>query len=140
MSVMIVAGCGKAEDNEDKRVTRNNAKTEGHDRTAGDDDAQRRAMATLNAWTLGDAVVIHHLARLKWPESLNNVQEYLDDKKLAELLKNPHTGDNPGYEYVKPTTARPDPKTILVYQLRDGKRDMSLPVVYADGKTGVHKE
>ena len=97
-------------------------------------------MATLNARTLGDAVVIHHLARLKWPESLNNVQEYLDDKKLAELLKNPHTGDNPGYEYVKPTVARPDPKTILVYQLRDGKRDMSLPVVYADGKTGVHKE
>ncbi len=137
---MIVAGCGKAEDNEDKRETRNNRETEDQDGTAGDDDAQRRAMATLNARTLGDAVVIHHLARLKWPESLNNVQEYLDDKKLAELLKNPHTGDNPGYEYVKPTVARPDPKTILVYQLRDGKRDMSLPVVYADGKTGVHKE
>ena len=139
-AIIIVAGCGKANNDENKREPQNNTQTERQDQNTDDNNAKRRETATQNAQSLGDAVVIYHLARNKWPESLNDTKEYLDDKKLAELLKNPLTGDNPGYEYVKPTVARPDPKTILVYQLRDGKRDMSLPVVYTNGKMGMHTE
>ena len=41
------------------------------------------------------------------------------------------TGDNPGYEYVKPADNSAD--AVILYQLRGGKRDLSLAVAYADG-------
>ncbi len=52
---------------------------------------------------------------------------------LAALMKKPLTGDDPGYEYVKPADGAPAETTVIRYQLRDGKRDESLPKYYLSG-------
>jgi hypothetical protein len=55
---------------------------------------------------------------------------------MAKLMKNPLTGDDPGYEYVKPkgnlNDKRFDSQQVILYQLRGGKRDTSIKVGYAD--------
>ena len=65
------------------------------------------------------------------PENLDELLvPYLDGDK--NVFVNPVTGDYPGYEYVKP---EPDasPNTVILYQLRDGERDVELEVLYYDG-------
>ena len=75
----------------------------------------------------------------EWPERLDTVSDNLKggDAIFRELLKNPVTGDDPGYEYVKPEGKLDGPgfdsQQVILYQLRDGKRDTSLKVGYADG-------
>ena len=71
----------------------------------------------------------------KYPDKLDDVKEYCE---YHLLITNPVTGDNPGYEYVKPQEDAP-PGTILLYQLRDGKRDLDLKVTLLDGSVGVGK-
>jgi len=69
-----------------------------------------------------------------WPENLEELGKSVGGPAdLAELLVNPVTGDNPGYEYVKPEENSPLSQLIIVYQLRNGKRDLTLPVGYGDG-------
>ena len=64
----------------------------------------------------------------KWPETVD-----LSGKT------NPLTGDTPGYEYVAPTEFNESgypvdtENTVVIYQLRNGQRDTSLPVGYANG-------
>ena len=52
-------------------------------------------------------------------------------------MKNPLTGDDPGYEYVKPNgnanDSDFDSQQVILYQLRAGAQDDSLKVGYADG-------
>ena len=43
-------------------------------------------------------------------------------------MLNPLTGDNPGYEYVKPTQPPGFPTEIMLYQLRNGVRDLDFSV------------
>jgi len=50
-------------------------------------------------------------------------------KNFDELLVNPLTGDDPGYEYVKPTD--PTKEEPMVYQLRKGKRDEEIAIGYS---------
>ena len=66
----------------------------------------------------------------EWPEGLAALTE--QNPGLAPMLKNPITGDDPGYEFVKPTEAEPGADTPLLYQLRGGQRDESLGIGYAD--------
>ncbi len=54
-------------------------------------------------------------------------------KDYAKLTANPLTGDNPGYEYVKPKDDAPSATTVVLYQLRGGKRDETLKVAFKDG-------
>ncbi|NLT72337.1 MAG: hypothetical protein GXX91_16810 [Verrucomicrobiaceae bacterium] len=66
----------------------------------------------------------------QWPDKLEELKGN-PDLDFAKVIKNPVTGDDPGYEYVKPTGD--DPRTIILYQLSNGKRDTTLPVGHADG-------
>lgn len=52
-------------------------------------------------------------------------------RNFDELLVNPLTGDNPGYEYVKPTD--PIKEEPMIYQLRNGKRDEEIRICYSTG-------
>ena len=67
----------------------------------------------------------------EWPTQLSELDEFLENS-ADQYLTNPLTGENPGYEYVKPE-GDVTPKTIVLYHLRDGQRAEDLPVGYADG-------
>jgi hypothetical protein len=51
------------------------------------------------------------------------------------VFTNPITGENPGYEYVKPADDAPA-HTVVIYSLRGGQRDLKQPMGYADGHVG----
>ena len=71
---------------------------------------------------------------LEWPDNLEQVKPLLEEEDMDWLL-NPITGDDPGYEYVKPPgdiTSVHDSTTVLLYQLRDGEHDLGLDVCYRD--------
>ena len=71
---------------------------------------------------------------LEWPDNLEQVKPLMEEADTDWLL-NPITGDDPGYEYVKPTgdlTNVHDATTVLLYQLRDGERDLDLQVCFRD--------
>lgn len=75
-----------------------------------------------------------HDEQQQWPDHLSELVPLLDGN--TSVLSNPLTGEDPGYEYVKPTLPPNDPKaksTIVIYQLRRGKRDTELEVGYLDG-------
>lgn len=74
----------------------------------------------------------------EFPNKLEDLKEHVGKsgphkKTFEEAIQNPITGDNPGYEYVKPASKRPGP-VIILYQLRSGKRDESLKVTIANGE------
>jgi hypothetical protein len=73
----------------------------------------------------------------EWPERLDQIKDKVGGADaLANLLKNPLTGDDAGYEYVKPKGKMGEAEfhsQVVLYQTRGGKRDTSLKVGYADG-------
>jgi hypothetical protein len=73
-----------------------------------------------------------------WPDRLDQIKDGVGGEAvMARLMKNPLTGDDPGYEYVKPKGKIDDKDfdsdQVILYQLRGGKRDTSVKVGYADG-------
>lgn len=74
-----------------------------------------------------------------WPDDLEQVRKYVKGNFGGELMTNPVTGDDPGYEYVKPqpdSDGNVEPRTIILYQLRGGSRvedPDELAVGYANG-------
>jgi hypothetical protein len=101
--------------------------------------ARKKIEASDNLKQLSIAIIKYHDERNAWPDTLEQVkpmigQQYMgttigNGKDYADLLKNPFTGDNPGYEYEKPS----DGHAVVLYQMRGGKRDLSLPIAHADG-------
>ena len=72
------------------------------------------------------------------PDDFDDLAPFCGGKeKLASMLANPVTGDNPGYEYIKPTGGANLNGTVMIYQLRSGQRDLNLPVARADGSVGA---
>lgn len=70
-----------------------------------------------------------------WPEKLDDTREFTDRRIGYEnMIGNPYTHDNPGYEYIKPSPNADPSKTVVLYQLRDGKRDINLRVGFGDGR------
>ena len=69
----------------------------------------------------------------QWPNDLGQVRNDVESD-FDMLLQNPITGDHPGYEYVQPPANADPATTVILYQLRDGERDMTLRVGFADGK------
>lgn len=73
----------------------------------------------------------------QWPDSLEQIKDDLGgDAAFNELMTNPLTGEFPGYEYVKPEGQLSDSgnwQQVILYQRREGQRDTSLKVGYADG-------
>ena len=74
----------------------------------------------------------------EWPDSLDQIKESVGgEAAYQKLLTNPVTGDNPGYEYIKPK-GNPnnfgyDAHQLILYQLNKGKRDPNLKSGYSDG-------
>ena len=87
------------------------------------------------------ALIKFHDDNKAWPEKLDEVKPLIGKegpmgvigkgKDFAALMANPLTGDNPGCEYVKPKDGGTAP--VMLYQLRGGTRDESLPVAFRDG-------
>lgn len=78
----------------------------------------------------------------KLPDRLDDLQEcFASVEEFQQALRNPVTGDDPGYEYVKPPrgvvgTALAD-RVVMVYQLRAGQQAWDLPVGYVCGQAGL---
>lgn len=93
------------------------------------------------------AIQLYHAQNMKWPDKLADAAPMIgkDDaigviggaKGFATLMKNPVTNDDPGYEYVKPADMTKLEGTVVLYQLRGGKRDTSLKVGFLDGGVGM---
>jgi hypothetical protein len=91
-----------------------------------------------NMKILGMAIIEYRGDEGQYPESLDQVEEHAkkvaaemgSDKDFATLMKNPLTGDDPGYEYVKPSEGDPLEETVMLYQRRGGKRDETLAKCY----------
>ncbi len=66
---------------------------------------------------------------LGYPLQLEDVRPYVGD--YDQLIKNPRTGDDPGYEYVPPTEHMAN--VPLIYELKGGQRDPEGWVLYVDG-------
>lgn len=87
-------------------------------------------------------IAIHQYAgrhRGDLPEKLGDVEEYMPPGEFVKLLKNPFTGDFPGYEYLPAKNMDEiDPsKTIILYQLRNQLRVVDSYVGFADGR--IHR-
>lgn len=68
-----------------------------------------------------------------WPDNLDDLKgNGIDDADWNALTINPINGEYPGYEYIKPKDSASPSTTVVLYQLDDGQRDMSLAVGYAD--------
>ena len=90
---------------------------------------------TANLKMMSTGIMMYRRAYNDWPDTLDQIVSIIagnSDTKM--LLTNPITGDNPGYEYIKPAADADPATTIVMYQLSGGKRDTSLPVLYADYK------
>lgn len=77
----------------------------------------------------------YHIINDEWPDDLGQVRE-LVDSSFDDVMRNPITGDDPGYEYVRPSADADPATTVILYQLRDGQHDTSLRVGFADGHVG----
>lgn len=96
--------------------------------------AAQRVSSSNNIKRLTLALVQFHEDQQQWPDQLTEVLPFLNGDTM--VLSNPITGEEPGYDYVKPTIAPEDPQsstTVVIYQLRHGKRDTELEVGYLDG-------
>ena len=95
-------------------------------------EAAQKAQSLNNIRQLCLAVMNYQQINEAWPETIDDLRSQVPD--LDMILENPVTMDNPGYEYVKPEGEDPVlSETVIIYQLRNGQRDMTLPVGYADG-------
>ena len=113
LSIVTIAGCGAVS------AARNAAR-------------QNQSASQMKQLSL--AILTYRDMKGEWPERFDDVSEFTEGADgLASLLINPATGDNPGYEYVKPTHDEVNmAETIIIYQLTGGERDLTLPVAYAD--------
>lgn len=111
---------------------------------SGCSDARQEMASGNNLKELSCAIIKYHADNKSWPDSLGDVKPLIGKegplgvigkgKDFAALTTNPLTGDNPGYEYVKPPAdVKSSAATIVLYQLRGGKRDATLPVAFLDG-------
>jgi hypothetical protein len=95
-------------------------------------DAANQTISSNNVMALCLAIIAQRDQNSgAWPESLDEVRANVPG--YDQLIVNPVTKDNPGYEYVKPPDGADAATTVIIYQLRGGARDESLPKGYADG-------
>ena len=100
-------------------------------------DRAEESRHNMNKLQLGMHVYAHK-HQGDWPERLDQIKDEVGGADaFSKLMKNPQTGDDPGFEYVRPKGRLSDPsfdaQQVILYQLRSGKRDSSLKVGYADG-------
>jgi type II secretory pathway pseudopilin PulG len=100
---------------------------------SGCNDAKKQIQSASNMKQIEHAISMYEREHKAWPDSLEQVKPLMiaNGMDFATLMKNPLTGDNPGYEYVKPPATGGD--GVVLYQLRNGKRDATVEVAYIDG-------
>jgi hypothetical protein len=116
-------------------------------------DAQRKKDLPLaiasgeNMTALCLGILSYHHEYGNWPDRLDDIKPFIGGLSpnptlgiigkghdFAFLLRNPLTGDSPGYEYVKPPDeTEEDSGTTVLYPLRDGRRDYDWGRGYANG-------
>ena len=99
---------------------------------------QRRYEAFVNLRQLTLAILEHEAWHRDMPDSLDQLEQYFESPEtFRRIMTNPLTGDYPGYEYIDPGPRRSlvgrSGDTVIMYQLREGQRDLTLPVGFADG-------
>jgi hypothetical protein len=98
--------------------------------------AELEKQSIANMHELASAVWEYRDWKKKYPDELKgeDIEKLVGGREFYEqIMVNPITGDNPGYEYVKPPDDTPlsaDP--IIIYQLRNGQRDTSLKAYALD--------
>ena len=103
--------------------------------TPGARDAALRLSSRNNMKQIVLALLQHYEEKQQWPDGLDELLPLLENNRA--VFENPVTGDNPGYEYVKPSGSLEEIKaadTIVLYQLRNGQRDRKLAVAHLDGQ------
>ena len=103
--------------------------------TPGARDAALRLSSRNNMKQITMALLQHYEEKGQWPDGLDELLPLLENHQA--VFHNPLTGDKPGYEYVKPSRPLEEinaAETIVLYQLRNGKRDPNLAVAYLDGQ------
>lgn len=103
--------------------------------TPGVREAALRTSSHNNMKHITFALLDYYKANQQWPDKLDALLPSLEVGK--SVFENPLTGDNPGYDYVKPTAPLEKitaAETIVLYQLRDGQRDRQLACAYLDGQ------
>ena len=99
-------------------------------------EAAKRAQSTNNMHQLG--IAMHRYKATEgqgWPAALDELEPYVSDQ-FETLMTNPVTLYYPGYDYVPPVDSPNAASAVVLYQLRNGQRDLSLDVLYGDGHVG----
>jgi hypothetical protein len=100
---------------------------------AGETARTIQSASQLQLWGLAIDAYERRNGQGAFPANLEALRPFTDN--FDQLIKNPVTGDNPGYELAQPTVER----HVTMYQLRNGKRDTALDVLYVDGSVGPLK-
>ncbi|MGI9445601.1 MAG: protein kinase domain-containing protein, partial [Rubripirellula sp.] len=103
--------------------------------TPGVREAALRTSSHNNMKQITFALLDYYKANQQWPDKLDALLPSLEVGK--SVFENPLTGDNPGYDYVKPTAPLENitaAETIVLYQLHNGQRDRQLCCAYLDGE------
>jgi hypothetical protein len=95
-------------------------------------EAARKTQSANNMKQITLAILELQQETGKWPEKLDEISVKLGPL-MADIMKNPVTGDNPGYEYVRPQDDESRSDVPMLFQLRNGKRDTSLRVGFTSG-------
>ena len=99
-------------------------------------ESLRHALSSNNMHQMATAMLIYRTRNGgQWPDRLDQIaKEVGGEEQYLQLMLNPVTHSEPGYEYVKPPAGTLQlSQVIVLYQLRNGKRDTALPVAYGDG-------
>ena len=96
---------------------------------AGCGGKSKEELSSENLTAIGNAVDEFRGVHGTWPKDMQELRESMgDDEDVLAVLKNPITGDDPGYEYVK----LDEKDKWIIYQLRDGQRDMDLKITSSE--------
>ncbi len=101
-------------------------------RPKSEDRADAERLNHSNMYLLLRAARSYRVVHGGWPDSLEQIAEH--DGSVNGAMTNPITGDVPGYEYEEPALDADGVRTGIIYQLRDGKRDLALDVGHVDGE------
>jgi hypothetical protein len=101
----------------------------------------RPTASVRNLQTLAGCVSEYREKYSTLPDSLDQLREFFaSEDEYQQTLKNPLTGDDPGYLYVRPPVgvigSSLADRVVMLYQLRSGEKAEDLPVGYAGGSTG----